>query len=207
MTDWNDFKIKPFKLENVPAELQWCIYPEEQARGEVFLPETIYRVVLALRWILTYTDSGLEDEFETWKVYWQCDDEYGFKTRIFLFRAKVEQYNQWRDEFQVVQEQTWHQLATVFCNNGYGNVNRVHSELAQPYGGRRSLNGKLGVERLLVDAAMGSQATHDTLRCEKGVYATLRTGSWRQEADSTYLHFEAVGDYPVTSLKLKVEEM
>lgn len=211
MTDWEALKVKPFKLENVPAELQWCIYPEEQARGEVFLPETIYTIVLALRWILTYADHGLEEEFETWKVYWQSEGDYGFKTRIFLFREKVEQFNSWHDKYEVQQEQTWQQLAVLECNNGEGIVTNVYTALAQPYGNGLRLSGKMGVERLLIDAVKASQAMNgDTLHSKGSAHTAFRVhdSAWRD--CSTNLRFEVVGetadDYRACSLKLEFWE-
>jgi hypothetical protein len=163
MTDLKDLELKPFKLADVPSELEWCIYPEERERGEVFLPKTAYMVVLALRWILTYTDHGLEEEFETWKVYWKNEDKYGFRTHIFLSREKVEQYDNWSDEIRVLQPQTWVTLATLSCNNGNGVIEEVLVPAPQPYGGEYQwhLNGVAGVQRLLEDAIYASDATHN----------------------------------------------
>jgi len=160
MTDWEALEVKPFKLADVPADLQWCIYPEELARGEVLLPETIYKVVLVLRWILSYTDHGIDQEFETWKVYWKTDGKYGFNTQIILFREKVEQYDE-EGELCELQPQTWIKLANLKCSNGEGIITHVTLNGSQPYGGKWEMNGASGVQRLLEDAIRGSQATSD----------------------------------------------
>ena len=160
MTDLNDLKLQPFNLSNVPSDLEGCIYPEERKRGEVFCPETIYRVVLALRWMLTYTDSGLEEEFEAWKVYWKNDDEYGFKTHIFLFCEKVEQFDSWDGKYTVLQKQTLCELAMLQCRDGRGLITDVHMSIGYPFEGMKHFYGVYGVQRLLENAAIASRGTH-----------------------------------------------
>lgn len=209
MTDLKDLELKPFKLADVPSELEWCIYPEERERGEVFLPETVYLTVLALRWILTYTDHGLEEEFETWKVYWKNEDKYGFRTKIFLFREKVEQYDSWDDEVRVVQPHTWVELASLCCSNGQGIVNELFMRPAQPYGDDLwRLDGVAGIQRLLEDAMTASRATHN-------YYPISRSNGWTstyringgQEGDNSDLSFKLETDHTyVTGISLKISQ-
>ncbi len=194
MTDWKALELKPIKVADIPSELEWCVYPEERERGEVLLPETVYQIVLALRWILTYTSWGFEDSFETWKVYWKCEDKYGFRTKIFLFREKVEQYT-YDDEFQVMQPQTWVELATLSCNNGKGIIQEIFVPAVQPYDREHvwRLDGAAGVRRLLEDAMVASRATHNT-------YPISHNGDWT----STYrIDGGQAGDGSGLSFKLE----
>lgn len=192
MTDWKDLELKPLNTADVPSELEWCVYPEERERGEVLLPETVYQIVLALRWILTYTSWGYEEDFETWKVYWKCEDKYGFKTRIFLFREKVEQYD-YDGEPVVMQPQTWVELATLGCRNGKGVIEEVYIPAVQPYGGEYAwrLEGAAGVQRLLEDAIVASRATHNFYPISRydGWTSTYRIDGG-QEGDGSDLSFK-----------------
>lgn len=214
MTDWEALELKPLKLADIPSDMEWCVYPEERERGEVLLPETAYMVVLALRWILTYTSWGYEDDFETWKVYWKNEDKYGFKVRIFLFREKVEQYD-YDDEPVVLQPQTWVELATLRCSNGQGVINEVVLPAAEPYGGDYSwqLQGVAGVQRLLEDAIYASRATHNwqPIRRLKDGW----TNTWRvqgnQDHDGWELDFKLETDHDymssyVTAVSLRTRE-
>ena len=195
MTDWDDLKLKPSNLKDVPSGLEWCVYLEERERGEVLLPATIYTIVLALRWILAYTDLGIEEEFETWKVYWKNEDEYGFRTRIFLFRERVEQYDGIDDDDVVLQEQTWVELAALHCGEGKGVINRVYMPGRQPYGGHWELNGTDGVRQLLEDAIRASRATnHHLERFGNGITRAYRVSSL-QEASATYLSLRLECDH------------
>lgn len=212
MTDLKDLELTPFNLADVPSGLEWCIYPEERERGEVFLPKTTYMVVLALRWILTYTDRGLEEEFETWKVYWNNEDKYGFRTHIFLFREKVEQYDSHIGDFRVLQPQTWITLAMLGCNNGKGVIQEVLVPAAQPYGGEYwwHLDGITGVQRLLEDAIYASDATHNRQPIHR-----LKDGwthTWRvQDYEGRTLNFKLETDHEyaesyVTGISLRIGE-
>lgn len=195
MTDLKDLELKPFNLAGVPSELEWCVYPEERERGEVFLPETAYRLVLALRWILAYTSWGYEENFETWRVYWKNEDKYGFNIRIFLFREKVEQYT-YDDELEVMQPQTWVELAKL-SGNGNGVIEEVYVPAPQPYDGEYAwrLDGAAGVRRLLEDAMVASRATHN-------FYPIQRDSDWT----STYrIDGEQDGDGWILSFKLEAD--
>ncbi len=206
MTDLKNLELMPFKLDDIPSDLEWCVYPEERKRGEVFCPETIYRIVLALRWILTYTDWGLEEEFETWKVYWKNDDKYGFVTRIYLFREKVEQFDNLEEDYWVLQEQAWCELAMLRCSGGQGIVTDVFTSFGQPYGGTWRLDGVMGVRRLLEDAIVASDATHNyypIIHTDKLTHTYRVSGS--QEALGMHLGFKLRCDHTaVTAIDLEV---
>lgn len=195
---WKSLEIKPLCLAEVPSGLEWCIYPEEKARGEVLCPKSVYMIVLALRWILTCTDSGLYDDFETWKVYWKSEGKYGFQNHIYLAKNMVEGYD-YDDEYKELQPQTWIKLATLSCNNGKGIIQEVHVPAVQPYGGEYwwHLEGVAGVQRLLEDAIHASRATHN--------YQPIRrlndgwTNTWRvqgnQDHDGWELDFKLECDH------------
>lgn len=206
MADLNELKLQPFNLADVPAPLAWCIYPEERQRGEVFLPETVYMIVLALRWILTYTDRGLTDEFDTWKVYWKNDDEYGFTTHIYLFREEVEQWDSMDDEWRTVQPRTWCELAEL-KSEGRGIIRYVETHLAQPYGSRVVMDGTTGVRRLLEDAMLASQATHNfhAIHHADGFTYTYRIDG-EQVGDGWHLGFKLKGDYRMLAVDLELWE-
>lgn len=210
---WRDLETKPFDLGRVPAELQWCIYPEELARGEVLLPETIYLIVLVLRWILTYTSPGLEEDYETWKVYWKSNDWYGFKTDIILCREKVEQYEGSTDEFMVLQPQTWYTLASLGCGNGRGVVTEVATRLPAPYydGNIVRLSGTSGVQRLLEDASRASSTTGGVwgygVQIDKNGTYTLRRTDTTMRYETVDMNFELVGYGEVRSLSLKFSRL
>jgi hypothetical protein len=178
-------KLQPFDLKDVPPDMEWCVYEEERQRGNVLCASTAYKVVLALRWLLSYTQWGYEEDFETYRVYWKTEDDYGFKTGIFLFRKKVEQYSSFDDDLVVVQESLWFRLGTLECNNGKSVIDSVSMPGSPPYDGFYvTFDGHTGVRRLLEDAAYASRATHSVdpirrwgqatsvLRCHDGI--TLR---------------------------------
>lgn len=156
---WKELEIRPFSLTEVPSGLEWCIYPEENDRGEVLCPKSVYMTVLALRWILSHQDSGLYDDYETWKVYWKSEGLYGFTNHIYLAKEKVEGYD-YDDEYKELQPQTWLKLATLQCRNGKGIISHVTLAGSQPYGGEWEMDGMSGVRRLLEDAIRGSRATN-----------------------------------------------
>lgn len=204
--EWKALELKPFNLAGVPSGLEWCIYPEEKARGEVLCPQSVYMIVLALRWILSCTNIGLEEEFETWKVYWKCEDEYGFKNRIFLFREKVEQYDSYDGEYHVLQPQTWMELAKLYCREGKGIIKDVFMAAGQPYTSTTRLDGQMGVRRLLEDAILGSEANHNYYPFQSnGEYTcTMRVGGPGQ-AEGDTLGFKLEGDFHwVHTVDLKV---
>jgi hypothetical protein len=148
-----------FDLKNVPANMGWCVYEEERKAGSVQCDPTVYRVVLALRWLLTYTCRGAEVDFDTYKVHWRAEDKYGSRTSIFLYREKVEELALHSDNFDVVQEPLWFKLATLTCGNFEGIISSVTMPNTPPYDGYVELDGETGVLRLLMDAAYASQAT------------------------------------------------
>jgi len=195
---WKELEIKPFSLADVPPVLQEYIYPEELARKEVLCPKSIYMIVLALRWTLSDTDSGFYDEFETWKVYWKSAGKYGFENTIYLAKEKFEGYD-YDDEYRELQPQVWIKLATLHCSNGKGIIDRVTLNGSQPYGGSWTVNGAMGVRRLLEDAILGSQATNGHIE---------RNGEWtsaqRIHGFSQILSFRLTGDYTqVEEVELK----
>jgi hypothetical protein len=199
-TDWKALEIQPFNLADVPSGLEWCIYPEELERGEVLCPKSVYMIVLALRFLLSYTDSGLYDDFETWKVYWKSEGKYGFVNHIYLAKDKVEGYG-YDDEFQELQAQTWITLATLRCGNGKGNIDRVTLDGSQPYGGKWTLDGTRGVQRLLEDAIHGSRALSHHIERRGN-----QTTAYRLAQDYVYLGFTPVKgefDHIVADVELK----
>ena len=190
--EWKSLELTPLNLDEIPTGLQWCIYPEERKNG-VLCPMSVYMTVLALRWILTYTDpgAGLDEGFDTWKVYWKSEGRYGFTNQIFLFREKAERYDYDYDEIREQQPLTWVTLATLRCNNGKGVIDRVATPGAQPYGGTLELQGKAGVRRLLEDAMTVSEKTHN-------VYPITRDATWTSTMDTDgggTLRFKLEGDY------------
>ena len=209
MTDLKASELKLFNLADVPSGLEWCIYPEERESGEVFLPKTVYLLVLVLRWILTYTDTGFEEGFETWKVYWRSEGAFDFRTRIYLSRERVEQYDILRDEHQVLQSQTWAVLA-VLSSSSAGVIRDVYIPATQLCSeGPWHLNGVAGVQRLLEDAIRTSRATHHWQPIRR-----LRngwTGTWRvddsQEAGGWGLDFRLLAspEY-VAGISLKLRK-
>ena len=110
-------------------------------------------MVLALRWALSYTDQGLDMEFETWRVYWKSEDQHGFRTRIYLHKNREEQFDSYSDEMVVVQEHVWHELATLVCHN-QGVTRRVIIP-GGPYGSIE-IDAPTGIQRLLEDAMLSS---------------------------------------------------
>lgn len=150
--------VQQFNLSDVPAGLKRCVYKEEAARGFVKCPRSVYMIVLALRHLLTESKKYLDsyDHYETPKVFWRWHDEYGFRTDIIIFRDKVEEWDPYIDDMSVTQKFSWHELATVRCQNGEGVITHVDIDTV-PYG-RIEYGGDEGVRRLIDDAAHAQRA-------------------------------------------------
>ena len=157
-------KIQPFSFDDVPSGMEWCVYGRERKRGNVKCYPAAYKVVLALRWLLSYTDmlDYTGEYYESWRVHWKMDDEYGFKTRIFVTRDKIEDYDSQREEWYVRQEKAHRHIATLVCSDGNGVITGVSMPNFGPYESDEWLyiDALTGVERLLQDATYGSKATH-----------------------------------------------
>lgn len=157
-------KIQPFSLKDVPSGMEWCVSDKERRRGSVLCYPTAYKLVLALRWILSHTEEDYYGtSYDSWKVHWKMDDEYGFGTRIFLVRDKVEGYDPEREACYVAQKPASCQLARLICSNGNGVIDGVAMPNYGPYASRQwaHVDALTGVERLLQDATYGSEATHN----------------------------------------------
>lgn len=172
-------KLQPFNLNDVPADLADCVYEEERKRGSVLCLPTAYKVVLALRWILRYTEEDYYslDEYESWRVYWKTEDDYGFRTQIILCRDEHESYDSCEDEWYVAQKSCFTTLATLNCHE-IGVIRSVRVPGAAPYGGWAELDARPGIYRLLEDAAYGARATHNSPLSIDGSKTWVQRSDW-----------------------------
>lgn len=158
--------LSTFSLNDLSSELAGLVYAgEKTGRCSVSIPRNHYLVVLALRFILHYTDiynvdgdGGMDQrDHDTWQVFWTVDEPG--TTSIYLAKKSVKLIVRTGsgEELAVeVQKEFWHKLATL---EGNEEITGVRLNTGLPYSTEISLSPAEGIRRLIEDAAHVSKAT------------------------------------------------